>query len=320
MSARQAEPARAIVRRTGAALGPLLLAVGVCASLGGCAGFWDDVTSREFHFKDMFKASPPPLEVLRTSHDGDRRSKALRALREPLQHGGTQKEQDEVLQALTWSALSDPQPLCRMAAVDSLQHFKDRRAAQALVDAYYRADYFQRDRPETMAVLRCQALTALGINGNPLALDLLTGIVKQLPTAGANKDQQQVMDERIAAARSLANFPQYQSAEALVEVLRTENSSVALRNRATESLRDLTGEDLPPNAQAWADFLHKSGSRDGLARKRTLTDKLLQLVSFSSEKPQPPAGDAPKTPPPTAPKNPPAGSANPSPNSKGTSN
>ena len=48
--------------------------------LSGCAGFWDDVTSRDFAFKKMF-VRPEPLEVLKDSHDGDERAKALRALR-----------------------------------------------------------------------------------------------------------------------------------------------------------------------------------------------------------------------------------------------
>jgi hypothetical protein len=290
----QVGSSRAVGQRTGAAIRRLLLMAAACAALGGCASFWDDITSRDFHFKDMFKSPPPPMEVLRTSKDGDKKSKALRALREPLQNGGTQKEQDEVIQVLTWSATSEPQPLCRMAAIDSLQHFKDSRAAQALLDAYERASYFQRDRPETMAVIRCQALSALGINGDPRALDLLIQVVNVPPTAGPEKDQQQVLDERIAAARALAHFPQYRAAEALVAVLRTEQGSVALRNRATESLRELTGEDLPPDAQAWADFLHKSGNQDALVKKRTFTDKLLKMVSFSSDEPKPPAGDAPK--------------------------
>lgn len=274
MAARQARATSAAKRRL------ILLAV-VCAASSGCAGFWDEITSRDFHFKDMFKPAPDPLEVIRTSTDGDKRRKALLSLREPLQHKGTQKRQDKVVKALTWSATSDPQPLCRMAAIDSLQHFKDPRAAQALVDAYERASYFQRERPETMSVIHCQALTALGVNGNPAGVERLIEVVGQPPTTGPEKDQQQNIDERIAAARALAHFPQYRAADALVSVLRKERDSVALRNRAAESLQEMTGEKLPAEAQAWADFLHKSGKgEEALAKKRGLTDKLLKLVTF----------------------------------------
>ena len=259
VDATQAGPSRGVGRRAGAAIRRLLMTAASCAALGGCASFWDDITSRDFHFKDMFKSDPPPMVVLRNSKDGDKKSKALRKLHEPLRNGGTQKDQDEVIQVLTWSATSEPQPLCRMAAIDSLQHFKDPRAAQALLDAYERASYFHRDHPETTAVLRCQAIATLGVNGNPIAVDQLVRVVNQPPTGGPDKDQQQDMDERIAAARALAHFPQYQAAEALVAVLRTEHGSIALRNRAAESLREMTGENLPADAQVWADFLHKSG-------------------------------------------------------------
>jgi len=257
----------------------LFFAALACAALSGCASFWDDVTSRNFKFKDMFKPAPDPLWLIRNSNDGDKKSRALRSLKEPLQHGGTQAQQDEIVQLLVASATSDPQPLCRMAAIDSLQHFKDPRAAQALIDAYLRADYFKRERPETMATIRCQALAALGVNGNSAGIKQLIAVVKEPPTVGPEKDKQQNMDERIAAARALAHFPQYEAAEALVSVLRTEQD-VALRNRATESLQEMTGQDLPPNAEAWTDFLHKSENQDALAKKPSLADKLYKLMSF----------------------------------------
>ena len=36
------------------------------SSLCGCAAFWDDVTSKDFKFKELY-AKPDPMEVLRTS-------------------------------------------------------------------------------------------------------------------------------------------------------------------------------------------------------------------------------------------------------------
>ena len=67
----------------------------LCAPLFafGCASFWDDVTSRDFSFSGMF-TKPNPLLVLRDSSDGDKRAKALAALHEPKQHGGSDAEQD----------------------------------------------------------------------------------------------------------------------------------------------------------------------------------------------------------------------------------
>jgi hypothetical protein len=244
----------------------------------GCASFWDDITSRDFKFKDMFKPAPDPLWVIRNSKDGDKKSRALRSLQEPLQHGGTQQQQDVIVNLLVQSATSDTQPLCRLAAISSLQDFKDPRAAQALMDAYERASYFQRDRPEAMETIQEQTLRALGVNGNPVAVDMLVRILKAPPGSGPSEDKLNDLSQRICAIRALAHFPQYQAAEALISVLRTEQD-VALRDRATESLREITGQDLPANADAWADFMHKSG-KDALAKKPSLGDKLIKLVSF----------------------------------------
>jgi hypothetical protein len=250
----------------------------VACAFSGCAGFWDEVTSRDFKFKDMFKPAPDPLWVIRNSNDGDKKSKSLSSLKEPLQNGGTQQEQDVIVKLLVESAVSDPQPLCRLAAIASLQHFKDPRATQALMDAYDRAFYFQRERPDAMETIQEQALQALGVNGNPAAVDLLVRVLKTPPLTGTEKDKQNDLNQRIYAARALAHFPQYQAAEALVSVLRTEQD-VALRDRATESLREITGQELPPDAQAWADVLHKSG-KEALAKKPSLGDKILKLTSF----------------------------------------
>ncbi len=229
MDARQPGPWHAACCRPSTAFRRCLLFAAVaCATLSGCATFWDDITSRDFKFKDMFKPAPDPLWVIRNSNDGDKKSRALRALKEPLQHGGTREQQEVIVQVLTQSAVGDPQPLCRMAAIDSLQHFKDARAAQALIDAYYRAADFKRERAETMATLQCQVLAAIGVNGNPLAVKTLVLIANAPPEGGDDKNKQQDLDQRIAAARALAHFPQYEAAEALVTMLRTEQD-VALR-------------------------------------------------------------------------------------------
>src|SRR5947209_12419873 len=79
--------------------------------LAGCAGVWDDVTSRDFSVGGLF-SKPNPMLVLRDSSDGDKRAKAFRALREPKQSGGTDQEQDAVVKILTTAAASEKQPLC----------------------------------------------------------------------------------------------------------------------------------------------------------------------------------------------------------------
>ena len=70
-------------------------------------------------------------------------------------------------------------------------------------------------------------------------------------------------------------------------MLRIEQD-VALRDRATESLRKITGQELPANAEAWTEFLHKSG-KEGLAKKETSWDSFLRLISWQKKGPNQPA-------------------------------
>ncbi len=116
-----------------------------CFSLSGCAYFWDDVTSRDFHFSDLTGRTNPFL-VLRDSEDGYRRARALRALEEPKQHGGSDRDQDAVVNILTAAATTERQPLCRLAAIEALGSFKDPRAVHALQEAYFNAGNFPKDK------------------------------------------------------------------------------------------------------------------------------------------------------------------------------
>jgi hypothetical protein len=251
----------------------------VCWGAGGCANFWDEVTSRDFKFDQMIHP-PDPLVVLQKSTDGDQRRKALAALREPLAHGGTQREQDLIVTLLTQSATRDEQALCRLAAIQALSHFRDPRAAEALKEAYYRAGRFN---SETATVIKCQALAALGEVGNPAAVELLVRVLREPPVEGADPEKQQKLDERIAAARALGHFPHYQATGALVEVLRTEQEDVALRSRAHESLQLATGKQLPADPQAWSDLLQRSAAGNApLVREQpSFTDRFLKLAGYN---------------------------------------
>jgi hypothetical protein len=88
-------------KQTGQALGGALL-LGAC----GCVGFWEEVTSREFEFNNLW-TKPEPLVVLRDSTDYHRKGEALTRLREPLKHGGTQEQQDLYLQILARAAVNE---------------------------------------------------------------------------------------------------------------------------------------------------------------------------------------------------------------------
>jgi HEAT repeat protein len=220
--------------------------LGLC----GCVGFWDDVTSRDFDVATLF-VKPHPLVVLRDSQDGDAKAKALRALREPSQYGGTREEQEVVVKVLVGFAVSGP-PVCRLAAIESLGRFQDPRAVPALTDAYYSADSFS---PEIATVIRCQALTAMGETHSPATIELLARVARQPATKGSGQEKQQTQDERMAAVRALGKFSQYQSTETLVYVLGSEKD-VALHDLAYASLQQATGKDLPPDPKAWDDLLH----------------------------------------------------------------
>jgi len=245
-----------------------------CLPLCGCAGLWDDLTSRDFSVKAAF-VKPDPLLVLKDSHDGDKRAKALRALHEPKQAGGTDEDQDAMVKILMAAAATEKQPLCRLAAIEVLAHFKDPRAVEGLTTAFYNAGNFASD---TATVIRCQALTALGQTGNPAAVELLVRVVREPPAEGPETDRQQALDVRIAAARALGNFNHYQATEALVDVLKT-GKDAALRDRAYDSLLASTGQKLPPDAQAWEDFLHQPGGKDVAAGKKP---KLIEWLSFNA--------------------------------------
>lgn len=113
----------------------------------GCAGMWDAVTSRKFRdapYKTVRNVVVPedPVLVLRSGPDrtGDERAKAMHRLKEPARNGGTQEDQDQMVDILTRAATSDPSPVLRFAAIEALGRFQDERALGVLMTAYQNAD------------------------------------------------------------------------------------------------------------------------------------------------------------------------------------
>ncbi|HEV8060143.1 MAG TPA: HEAT repeat domain-containing protein [Gemmataceae bacterium] len=245
MEARQIISSRTAGWRISVAAGPVLAVL----SITGCASFWDDVTSRDFKVKSLF-VQPDPLQVLQTTTDGDVRAKALRALKEPISHGGTQADQDEVMKLVTAAAVSDKQPICRLAAMQALGRFKDQRAATALVDSFYRANSFAAD---TTSMLRCHALKCLGETGNASAVELLVRVVREPRSDGTETERQNAMDVRLAAARALGHYSDPQAEAALFTVMRTEKD-IGLRMCAYEALRTTTGKKMPLESKEWDDM------------------------------------------------------------------
>lgn len=216
-------------------------------SLAGCAGLWDEVTSRDFQVRHLF-VEPDPFVVLQESTDGDHRAKALRALGK---RQVAESNPESALQALTKAATTERQPLSRLAAIQSLGRFNDPRAVQGLNAAFESADDFT---AETAHLVRCHTLAALGQTTHPDAAALLVRIVNQPATRGTEQDRQHTLDERLAAVRALESVRHPQATEALLQVLRTEKD-VALRNRAIDSLETLTGKRLAPNTPEWEQLL-----------------------------------------------------------------
>jgi len=247
-----------------------VLFLGVC----GCANFWDDVTSRDFKIKEFFAKAPPPLDVLRDSNDGAKRGRAYAALKEPLQHRGTQEQQELYMKLLTDAAIGDREPLCRVGAIQALSEYKDARAAKVLDDVFLKDIPFS---TEIRFRIKMQALAALEKTGTAIARQRLIDVAEQPGAAAATSvaDAQLTNDERLTAIRGLARFRSAETAEALVRVLEKaeKEKDVATLDRAHQSLRTVTGKNLPPEAAAWRNQLQKTPN-DAYAKEPSLIQKL----------------------------------------------
>lgn len=274
----------------------LLPIAGVALSLGltGCAGTWDTFTSRRFRDAPMTTmqrmVSPEdPLAVLRASppRDGDERAKAMRRLKEPIENGGSQQDQDEVVELLARTATSDPSPLLRLSAVEAIGRFHDQRAAGVLMYAYQKAHGRTDDgaapeaelsvqpaggttgripgrtgvdrplapptgyAPDTVAVIRCRTLDALGRTHSPEAVRFLATVANG-PATDTVMDGSDDRDVRLAAVRGLGHCRQPEAVVALTQVLgRESGKDMAIVGRAHDGLVRLTAKRLPPDPQKW---------------------------------------------------------------------
>lgn len=257
----------------------LLLAALLSLSLSGCASFWDDMTAKDTSVGAKLKGifvKPEPLVVLRDSKDGDERAKALRALREPKQRGGSDQEQDFMVDLLAKSATTEKQPLCRLAAIQKLGTFKDPRVAKHLEAAFYQVDDFT---PEVATRIQCAAIAAMGDNNNPQAIPFLVEKLKE-PQAERSDLAQQRNDRCVAAARALGHYKDYQVTEALAAVLQRSNEDIALRDCAHASLQLATGKKLPAEFHAWDEFLHP---KDEKALAKQNQNRTINLAGWFQE-------------------------------------
>jgi hypothetical protein len=254
---------------------------------------------KERPFHTLF-TSEDPIHVLENVQEGDDRVRAMRRLEEPRTNGGTQEQQDKVIAILKESATVDKRPLCRLAAVEALSRFKDPRVGPILVTAYQNAAFdsptgsgdvapaginglalrgaISNFTPETVTTIQCRSLECLGRHKSPEGLKLLIQVAST-PTerpkssgvepagasftleAAASVSEPDRTDVRLAAIRALGNYERStEAAQALIAVLKVEKD-VAVRGRAHDSLTRITGQDLPPDAQAWANWMEKGAAK-----------------------------------------------------------
>jgi HEAT repeat protein len=242
------------------------------------------MTSRRFRdkpFETMFETEDP-LTVLRTNPDGETRARAMRRLKEPAVHGGSQAEQEEAVQILATAATSDPSPWVRMAAIDALGKFQDPRAVETLAAAYYQASGHteptskpapsvvtaggrtpgalterfglhgpQGFPPDQAANIRGRALEALARTGRPEAVDFLARVAggQELPV---NEDPAAKEFVRQRAVAGLGQVRSREAVHALAQVLAAEHDQdVTLTNLAHGGLVSLTGQQHPADPQTW---------------------------------------------------------------------
>ncbi len=251
----------------------------------GCAPFWEEVTSREFEFHNLW-TRPEPLVVLRDSTDLARKAQALSQLKEPLTHGGTSEQQELYVQILTRAALNEEQgrfepmsrdPLCRLSAIRTLGGYKDPRAVAVLEKAYVEAQPFT---PEMNARIRQQALASLESTGNPDARHILIRAARQpgASTVASQIERQEILDEKLAAVRALAKYPQFDAVDTLVYLMESEKD-IAVRHCAYTSLKTATKKDLPDDPKAWRDMIARGP--DAVAPEPSLIQR---VTSWSGQK------------------------------------
>jgi len=219
-----------------------MFALTAAAGLSGCATTWDDVTSRDFHVRSMWEHTDP-MTVLHESTDGDKRAKALLELKEPKANGGNDVEQDRVMEVLQQAAINDAQPLCRLAAIQTLGRFSDPRAVQYLVASYDSAAQLS---SEVMPGIQCAAVNALGATRQQAALAfLLKTAAKPVSTEAVDREVNAARDVRLTAVRALQNYNgSAEVAAAMVQVLKTERD-IAVNDRARETYVKVTGREPP---------------------------------------------------------------------------
>jgi hypothetical protein len=283
-----------LLRQRGSRWG-LLLCLGM--QLVGCAYTKEKISSRSFRekpFATLFSKEEPML-VLREKSEGDARIRAMQNLKEPARNGGSQQDQEEAIKILEQTVTMDSSGLCRLTALETLSQFQDPRVPEILVRAYHHSQGVEvasatmneivpvglQGRlkknatpftPETITTLQSRSLESLGKTRSEEGLKLLCEVAAKPakrkeakeddlfpePDEGVNQ-----FDIRLAAIRSLGEYRgEPRAAAALYQVL-SQEKDVALKNRAHEGLKKVTGQNFPPNLEMWKNWLDQAVPHGG---------------------------------------------------------
>ncbi len=258
------------------------------AATGCLTNAADRITSKRFRdapFHTMFTTEEPMSVLTREGAEGDERIHAMQRLNEPLSRGGSQTEQDAVLKILSDTATTDPQALCRVAAIEALGRFKDPRGAEIIVRAYQNAPIntlaatsivvqaaYNPSTPgaqqaanfslDLISRIQGQVMESAGKTQSPeskkLLIEVAAKAVKKVESKSAELDalanydaEHYRFDIRLAAINALRYYANdEQVTRVLIDILRTERDT-AIQNRCMSSLKEVTKKSLGNEPNAW---------------------------------------------------------------------
>jgi HEAT repeat protein len=171
--------------------------------------------------------SPPPAQVAADAFDPDDPDKRRESI--ILLANASWGGEEPYLKAYR-ELTGDPDPTVRAAAVSALGRHGEPADATLLTERLVN---------DESKIVRWEAARALQKIHHPEAIDPL------IRALGDDADA----DVRMTAAQALAQYPRRQVFDALVGALNDENFAVV--TAAHESLKTLTGRDLPDRTTAW---------------------------------------------------------------------
>jgi len=202
--------------------------------------------------------------ILVQSHLPDERREALQAIAKDRKA----LKEESVIALFCLVAVTDADPLVRAAAVRGLAKMENRgvriegtdggnedSTLRKLLKNYPGADA---NGDGKLDVLETLAYAAVNDSDHHVRADAAESLGRRVPPEGMPALVQALtndssVDVRIRAAEALRQFREKDAAEILVATL--ADRDLAVGQKAWESLRYMTGQDLPRDAQAWTEFL-----------------------------------------------------------------